>query len=346
MHRLVLAAPYGRRCGQHAAMTTERVDAIRLRDAPARGLTRASLRTGAWTGVSHGLYQRSELAAGETARLRALSELLPPPGAWSHYTGARLLRLWLPTLPGGLPTFATVPPGLTRPERNGLYVARSRARWFEPLRVDGLNVMPAPLLLGQLAEDLALLDLVVAIDSALYQRLCTVDTIRQLVLPHQRGGGRLLAAVGLADGRSESAYETVLRVFHVVCGFSVTPQYEVRDASGRVVARADLRIDETNRLAEYDGADHRSAHRHRDDLRREKVLARLGKERYGYTNTEILHQPGRVLRDAEEACGLPHDPRRMRRWLAEVRRSTLMPQGRSRLGRRLRRYDNCRTRAQ
>lgn len=108
-------------------MTTEPLDALRLRDAPARGLTRASLRTGAWTGVSHGLYQRSELAADETARLRALSEVLPPPGAWSHYTGARLLRLWLPPLPDGLPSFATVPPGMTRPERDGLYVARSRA---------------------------------------------------------------------------------------------------------------------------------------------------------------------------------------------------------------------------
>ena len=122
------------------------------------------------------------------------------------------------------------------------------------------------------------------------------------------------------------------------------PQYEVRDTSGRVVARADLRIDGTSRLPEYDGGVHRELRQHHSDLRRDKTLARLNLERYGYTLAEIVNGPGQLLRDAEEACGLEHDPRRMRRWLAEARRSTLLPQGRRRFEQRLRRYDNCRTR--
>ena len=93
-------------------------------------------------------------------------------------------------------------------------------------------------------------------------------------------------------------WETVLRLFHVLCGFRVEPQYKVRDQERRIVAR-DLWLPETCRLPDYDGGDHRGRSRHRDDLRREKVLARLGMERYGYTSDEILQQPSRILTDAE-----------------------------------------------
>lgn len=127
----------------------------------------------------------------------------------------------------------------------------------------------------------------------------------------------------------------------MLCGFAVTPQYEVRDTAGQVVARADLRIDGTNRLPEYDGAEHHNRDRHRRDLRREKALSRLQLERYGYTADEILRTPTRLLLDAERACGLPHDPRRLRPWLAQLRQASLSSRGRRRLHERLGRYANC-----
>lgn len=319
-------------------------DAIRLRDAAEYGLTRASLRTAAWSVVSRGLYQRTALVGSELQCLVDMQQVLPLAAAWSHYTGAGLSRFWLPSLPADLGLFATLPPGATRPERDGLYVARSRACSCEPHRVGPVGVLPAPLLLGQLAEDLALIDLVVAVDSALHQGWCTVEQVTAAILPRQRGAAHLRAALALADGRSESAYETVLRLFHVLCGFSVTPQFKVHDAHGAVVARADLRIDGTYRLPEYDGAHHRDRDRHRSDLRREKTLSRLGMDRYGYTAAEILSSPTVLLRDAEQASGLMHDPRRLRRWLVEVRRSSLLTSGRARLDHRLLRYSNCRTR--
>jgi len=327
-----------------AKASSASTDAILLRDAAAYGLTRGTLRTAAWSAVSRGLYQRSEVARSELQRLVDMQQVLPSAAAWSHYTGAGLLRLWLPPLAADLGRFATLQPGATRPEREGLYVARSRARWCEPYRVGRVDVLPAPLLLGQLAEDLALIDLVVAIDSALHQGWCTVDQVTAAILPRQRRAAHLRAALALADHRSESAYETVLRLFHVLSGFSVTPQFKVRDVHGEVVARADLRIDGTTRLPEYDGADHRDRDRHHSDLRREKTLSRLGMDRYGYTAPEILFRPTVLLRDAEHACGLTHDPTRLRRWLVEVRRSSLLPPGRARLDERLLRYTNCRTR--
>lgn len=151
-------------------------DALLLHDAPTFGLTRSMLRGASWTNLSRGLYQRSSLDLDESQRLAAMRQVLPPVAAWSHYTGARVLRLWLPLLPSTLPVMATVLPGATRPERHGLYVARSRARWFEPVLVGGVETLPAPLLLGQLTEDLALIDLVIAIDSALHQDGARVRT--------------------------------------------------------------------------------------------------------------------------------------------------------------------------
>ena len=54
--------------------------------------------------------------------------------------------------------------------------------------------------------------------------------------------------------------------------------------------------------------------------------------------TEIVHTAGRILRDAEEALGLPHDPSRLTLWLEHARRSTLTGQGKALLERRLGRY--------
>jgi hypothetical protein len=84
---------------------------------------------------------------------------------------------------------------------------------------------------------------------------------------------------------------------------------------------------------------HREGGQHGDDLGRDKVLARIQWERYGYTANEIRVAPGRILRDAEEALDLPHDPRRVTAWLAEYERSSLSPAGWRALAHRLRRFD-------
>jgi len=65
-------------------------------------------------------------------------------------------------------------------------------------------------------------------------------------------------------------------------------------------------------------------------------------ERYGYTSSEILQQPSRILTDAEQAYGLAHDPRRLGPWLQELRLSSFSVEGRRRLAHRLHRFDNCR----
>jgi very-short-patch-repair endonuclease len=201
-----------------------------------------------------------------------------------------------------------------------------------------MPLVDPPATLLEMAVDLALIDLVPLVDIALRQG-CTAEEIEAVARPRRRGAQRLRNALALSDSRSESAWESILRLLHVLTGIGdVEPQAAILDETGAIVARADLLLRGTRRIHEYDGAVHRAADQHATDLAREKILARLGFERYGYTAAEIVLRPLRIVADAEAATGLRADPRRLERWLAESRRSTLTPSGRARLHQRLDRY--------
>ena len=90
------------------------------------------------------------------------------------------------------------------------------------------------------ARDLSLLDLVVLGDSALHRGLVTRETLLASSSRRRWGAARMNRAVAWMDGRSESPWESLLRVFHRVCGVPVVPQHEVFDDDGRFVARGDL----------------------------------------------------------------------------------------------------------
>ncbi len=317
----------------------EMTESISHRDAIAQGIGRGSLSGPRWRKASHGLYVRAESPDDMVERCRQLTTVLPAGSAFSHFTGASLLSCWLPRLPGWLPICATLPPGEDRPERAGLYVARSRAALPPVSNVQGVPVLAAELVLGQLAEDLPLVDLVIAIDCLLQRGLCTVDDIVDSIRSRQRGLPMLRRALSLCDGRSESAWETILRLLHVLAGIPVEPQCIVRDDEGDILARGDLRIVGTRRIPEYDGAEHRTRQRHERDLERDKLLNRHGLQRFGYTASEILGHPGLIIRDAEMALGWRHDRCRVEPWLVEVERSSFGILGWRRLLRRLHRFD-------
>lgn len=258
--------------------------------------------------------------------------------AVAHLSAAAAYGLWLPRLPVWLPTMVVLSPGGQRPERAGLYAFRSRAGIPSPLVREGMTLVPPEICLAQLAEDLRVLDLVVAIDSALHLRLCAVSDIEAGLRSRQRGLPTLREALALSDPRSESPWETILRVLLLTSGVDVQPQAEIVDGWGRFIARADLRLTATRRLMEYDGAVHRDRSRHQEDLAREKALSRAGWQRYGYTAKEILDHPERVLNDAEQALGLTPDRRRLATWRHLVSESSFSPLGRALLVRRLRRF--------
>ncbi len=169
----------------------------------------------------------------------------------------------------GPPVFADAVQGGTWPRRAGLKVTRHPDA-VASTELGGLRLAtPAETVLA-CARDLGLLDLVVVIDAALHLDACTPSDLREAAVRRRRGAPLLRRALVLADGRSESPYESLLRVLHLVCDVPVVPQYEVRDSTGALVARGDLRIAGTTTLHEYDGSDHLLRPRQRRDLRRER----------------------------------------------------------------------------
>lgn len=127
--------------------------------------------------------------------------------------------------------------------------------------------------------------------------------------------------LALLDGRSESAWEAVLRLLHHVGEVLVEPQLRIEDGSGRFVARADLWLVGTRRVHEYDGEVHRDLVTHRQDLARDRRLVETGWQRVGWTASEVL-QGGPVLASADMLLRRPWRSARLARWRAWVAASS------------------------
>lgn len=303
--------------------------------APRRG----HLRTVEWTKVSHGLFRpRSDEDSGGRsagspswhAELTAWRLVLPPSGTFTHLTACGLYGWWLPPVPADLPVFACVGPDEFRPRRGGLIVSRYVTE-RRPVMRAGLPVDRAVEVLTRAARDLHVLDMVVLIDSALRNGDCSLDELHTACAESSEGVRTLRRAVQLADARSESPWESVLRVFHVLCEVPVEPQFEVLDEEGRLVARGDLRITGTRVLHEYDGAVHRDRRTHRQDLSRERRLLTARCMRRGFTSSDLMGKAHMILREADAALGRPHDQRRLIAWYAALRESLFSPSGTARL---------------
>ena len=239
---------------------------------------------------------------------------------------------WLPPLPAGLPEFAAQN-SRNRPRRRELRIIRTTP---EPKisTIRGLPVVSVIDVLLALARHLGLLDVIVVLDSALHLGDVTVNELAAALVARRFGVRRLRVAAGLADGRSESAFETLLRILHLACQIAVVPQHELW-LDGRLIARGDLRLVGCQVLHEYDGADHRKRDRHRADLRRDRDVERAGWVRRGYTDLEVLRRPVEILRDADRALGREHDPSLLDGWYALLKDSCFTAAGRQRLLERL-----------
>lgn len=314
--------------------------AVRLRDAAARDLTRAQLRGPGWRRLSHGLYAPVSEPDELAEQVRALAQVLPRESGFGHLTSAALRGWWLPNHLGAHVLLATTT-SRVHVQRPGLYVRRSDLAEFESVGADNsIACVTGAQTLLELAKDLTLVDLVPMVDCALARGTDAAD-IEAASRRRSRGAATLRKALRLADPLSESWWESVLRLQHVLTGLGpVQCQVEIRDelARGRFVARADLHLVGTRRYPECDGGEHRSRERHVKDLRRDKALSRLGLERYGYSTAEIAYQPELVISDAESARGLVPDQRRLQTWWRLARPSSLTAVGRRRLAARLDRY--------
>ena len=315
--------------------------ALRFLQAQQLGIGRGRLRGRGWHRLSRGLYLPAGRPSDPGIELGAFTKVLPRDSGFGHLTSAATRGWWLPHRLGRPPLVFASTTSKVHVQRSGMYVRRSAYTQVDEW--DDLPVVSVPETLLELAQDLSLVDLVPMVDCALAGGT-SVSDILAAARPRARGAVVLRRAVALADPSSESWWESVLRLLHVVTGLGpVECQVEVRDAAG-FVGRADLHLVGTSRYPECDGGEHRDVARHRRDLRRDKALLRLGAERFGYSPAEIAHQPLMIIRDAEDARGLAPDPARAARWWRLARASSLTGHGRARLQARLRRYHRAATR--
>jgi hypothetical protein len=267
--------------------------------------------------------------AAMTAELAAWLPLLPPSAVFTGLTAARLHGLWLPTYAEGLPHFIAMGSvrGEVKPDRRELVASRHRE---PPARVivDGVPLASVADALLACARTLPLPDLLILIDSALHLRRCTLDDIERAAAPRRKGAPAVRAAADLADGRAESAWESMLRLLHHLIGVDVTPQANITDDRGGFIARGDLLLDGTRALHEYDGGGHRDAAQHRSDLRRERKLLNAGCVRRGYTSDVLLRSPLAVLQDCEATLGRTLDRSGIRTWQQLLARSLMTRTGR------------------
>ena len=197
--------------------------------APIRG----EIRSPGFRRVSHGLFL--PLSPGLDSReewrreLSAWRLVLPADAAFTHITAAALYDWWLPQLPEFVPVFAATRLDDNRPRRAGLSCSRLDQPSQGQVRY-GLPVDSPHEVLLRAARDLGLLDLVVLVDAALHLGDVSPESLADFCRSSRPGVRRLRVAVGLADGRSESAWETALRLFHRVRG-------RRRDAPGGAVRR-------------------------------------------------------------------------------------------------------------
>ena len=288
---------------------------------------------GPWRSLGYGVQIREDVAHELRATLQAWQLVLPYFTSFTALTSAAVRGWWLPPLPLGLPLF--VASGRSdRVNRPGLDVCRHDV--VPPSEMfEGVRLTTAGETMLALARDLSLLDVVAMGDAALHGGWVTPGELERVARQRRRGAPLLRRAIPLMNGRSESIYESLLRMLHVVCDVEVEPQFVLLDETGAFVARGDLLLVGTTRLAEYDGSDHLNRPRQRRDLRRTGRIEDAGYERRGYTKEDVLHAAVGVLRDADRALGRPHDPRRIEAWHDLLRDSLFTPQGRHRLMSRL-----------
>lgn len=294
---------------------------------------RGQVRTPGYERLSHGLYQpeRPELSVGQSwlRELSALLLVLPDDAVFTHLTGARLLNWQLPNTPANVPVFAAVR-GERRPRRHGLITSRLRNPSASG-NAQGLPVEEPEEILLRAARDLGVLDLVIMLDSALRQGHIDAARLAEIETSRRPGCVRLRRAHALADGRAQSAGESLLRVFHEVMEVPVTPQVSIYDNEAHLIGMVDLLVDGTYRAHEYDGAVHRDRKAHAVDLRRERGWANSPYTRCGYTLDDLLNHPVVVMHELDRLMARPHSLRRIQRWRAMVDESLFGERGRKRV---------------
>lgn len=227
---------------------------FRIRDARALGVSTQTLRGSRFATPFPGV--RVPATLGGTLQTRAAAALLAvgPGAVLSCHTAAQLRGL-------PVPASARVHVDLVgSPHRRRVEGIEAHVRAAPAVPVGGLPVVAARVMFAELAQHIALVDLVVVGDALVRHGWLSLDALRQAVAACRgRRGARLARrAVELVRERVDSPQESRVRLLVVLAGLPCPePGYRVI-ADGHVIGWVDLAYPAYRIAIEYDGDLHRT----------------------------------------------------------------------------------------
>lgn len=266
------------------------------------GPTRGQAAGPHWRRTSPGLYVPAWVDRGVVEQ-RILEEScrLPEGGAVTGWAALRLHGVGYLDGPASdgtteVPVPLVVPPGSNLRRTLGIKVHRERLDASEIAVRHGIPTACAARATFDAARRADGLRLaVVAIDMARSAGLARLaDLNAQLARSAGwQGAKQVRKAIKLSDDRSMSPKETLLRLIWVLDANLPRPRcnWPVADAAGRFIGRPDLLSTELGVVGEFDGAEHRSRSRHRDDLRRDDLFRSVGLEPFRVVGADLEDLP-------------------------------------------------------
>jgi hypothetical protein len=160
----------------------------------------------------------------------------------------------------------------------------------------------------------------------------------QLVLPASACFTSLSSAViSLLDGRSESPWESVLRLLHHAAEVDASPQKKIYDKWGAswhgLISGCSEPIGCMSMTARRIAIEKHIAR----IWPRERRLVEIDWQRIGFTSPQLLYEGGSIIAGLDRLLGRGWDPSRLARWHALLDESVLRPAGRAQVTRRWKR---------
>lgn len=307
------------------AASTRPVLPVRVDPTGRGGPTRGQARGPSWRQSTYGFYVPSDVDSSRPVqRVAEQSVRLPPGGAVTGWAAGLLLGATyldgrgpdgITPLPVPL---AIGPAGNVRSDA-AVLLLRDVLPTEEVTTVLGIPcVIPERAAFDAMRTASSPVEAVVAMDMMALGEVTSLRRTREYVDcvgPRRKGTPRVRAALALASEHSWSPNETRMHMVWRLDARLPAPRLNrpLFDRQGRLLCYPDLLDVEAGLVGEYDGADHRGAHRHSKDVGREDLLRRHGLEVFRVTGLD-LRVPGRIRDRMLEA-------RSRANWLPEAERS-------------------------
>ena len=258
------------------------------------GIPRASVDSPAFRRLLHGVIVSADVADSAVLRVKAALACYFDDAFASHASAARVWQVPVQTRPG---EHVTVADDAHRLRRAGVTTHR-RPDAAVAVR-HGVRVSVLTDLFVELADELSLVELVVAGDWMVRRHGVRIKHLRQAAKDSSGHAGRLArTAASYVRARVDSPMESRLRMLIVLAGIpEPVVNVSVHDVDGEPVRRFDLSWPEVRVIVEYDGRHHvELIEQWESDLERREEIDDEGWRILVVVAHGVYNDPGRTVR--------------------------------------------------